>query len=624
MYNFCISLTRLQKRSILLATDLVLVVLAFVLSWAVALGGLPEPSALTHSVKFLVVLLTVGLVLSLVFGVHRIKLNTYELKGILESSVISVALGLAGAGANLLPGAVLPAQAFIVLSMSYGIMSIGYRLILRAFLFWLYRRHESRKRVLVYGAGQTGQQLVAALKTDNEFEPVGFVDDNPTLHQLSISGFRVHSPVRIQDLIGEKEVDRVVLAMPSASQATRARISGKLRNLGCEVHSVPSFAELLVDGKPSKETVPVEVSELLGRSALEGQLPGFNGTYKGRSILITGAGGSIGTELCRQILDSKPKCLVMLDHSELALYNIDRDMRAFSGKTRIVPVLGSICQRPLVESVLEEYEIDVVLHAAAYKHLPLVEENCVEGLRNNVIGTKIVAEAARKAGVERFILVSSDKAVRPTSVLGSSKRLAEMVVQDLSERPEKTLFSMVRFGNVLGSSGSVIPLFQEQIARGGPVTLTHEHVTRYFMTVSEAVSLVLLAGTFVRGGEVFVLDMGKPVPIDVLARQMIRSAGYSVLDDGNPDGDIEIQITGLRDGEKMHEELLIGSDMLTTPHPKILRAQEGRLSEIEMANAMQDLRNAIDAGDEAAARKVLARWVEPHEETAVSLEIVNR
>ncbi|NIY97344.1 polysaccharide biosynthesis protein, partial [Salipiger sp. HF18] len=359
-----------------------------------------------------------------------------------------------------------------------------------------------------------------------------------------------------------------------------------------------------------KRVSPVSLDDLLGRNRLEAELPGVSHAYSGRRILVTGAGGSIGSELCRQLIACKPDCVVLVDHSELGLYNIDKELRDIAHGMTIVPILGSVLNEQLMAEIMQEHRIEVVLHAAAYKHLPLVECNVLSGLNNNVIGTKVLADIAREAGVERFILVSSDKAVRPTNVMGASKRLAELVVQDLATRSAGTRFSMVRFGNVLGSSGSVIPLFEEQIARGGPVTLTDPKVTRYFMTVSEAARLVLLAGSFARGGDVFVLDMGDPVPIKKLARQMIEGAGYTVRDAKHPDGDIEIEITGLRRGEKLHEELLISPDMLTTPHHKILRAQESYLSEFEIATALKDLRSAIAGLDEDMARSVIARWVE--------------
>lgn len=385
------------------------------------------------------------------------------------------------------------------------------------------------------------------------------------------------------------------------------------------VLALPFFADLVGIRNSGQRIAPFQVSDLLGRNGLDHDLPGINHDYAGRNILVTGAGGSIGSEICRQLMSSGAASLVLLDHHEPSLYAITRELQDAQAELAIHPVLGSVCEASLVRHAIAQHKIDVVLHAAAYKHVPLVEANMIEGIRNNVLGTKILADEARRAQVARFTLISSDKAVRPVGIMGCSKRLAEMVVQDLARRSSTTAFSIVRFGNVLGSSGSVIPLFQDQIARGGPVTLTHADVTRYFMTLSEAVRLVLLAGTFSRGGDVFVLDMGAPVPIRNIARQMIEAAGYRVRDEQNPSGDIQIVVTGLRPGEKLHEELLIGSDMLTTPHPKILRAQESHLSELEMASALQSLRRAVDARDTEAMSGLLHRWIQKDGPVPVAL-----
>ncbi|MGR3443096.1 MAG: polysaccharide biosynthesis protein [Thalassococcus profundi] len=579
-----------------------------------------RPSLMVELGALVAVMTVAGLGYSVYLGLPRIKLNAYEMRGIIRTAIFSAAVGITGAALNGLISPRLPVEVFVIFSLFYLVAGAAWRILLRQFLLQIYRRGQSRMRVIIYGAGQTGQQLLAALRTDDAIVPVAFVDDNPTLQSLVVAGLPVHAPSKIKDLIHEKAIDRVVLAMPSISQSKQARIAHRLRGIGCEVHALPSFAELVGDGDLRKRSSPVSLDDLLGRNRLEKELPGVSHAYSDRRILITGAGGSIGSELCRQIIACKPDCVVLLDHSELALFRIDREMRELADGLTVIPVLGSVCDEAMMRDILARHDIDVVLHAAAYKHLTLVQSNCIAGLRNNVIGTKVIADAAREAGVERFILVSSDKAVRPTNVMGASKRLAELVVQDLATRSSGIRFSMVRFGNVLGSSGSVIPLFEEQIARGGPVTLTHGEVTRYFMTISEAARLVLLAGSFARGGDVFVLDMGDPVPIAKLARQMIEGAGYTVKDAKHPDGDIEIQVTGLRPGEKLHEELLISSDMLTTPHTKILRAQESYLSEIEMANALKDLRRAIATLDADAAQAVLHRWVERHDSAVISGE----
>lgn len=609
-YEVATSLTRKQKQYFFMAIDAVMVIAA--LSAALLLNSSIDLNfgTLLALAPLMAIMMVTGLGYSTYLGLPRIKLNAYEMRGILRTAMFSTAVGLTGALCNGLLSPRIPVEVFVIFAMLYLFAGATWRIALRQFVFQVYRRGQSRMRVLIYGAGQTGQQLVAALRTDDAIAPVAFVDDNPTLQSLMVAGLPVHAPSKIKDLIRDKAIDRVVLAMPSISQSKQARIAHRLRGIGCEVHALPSFAELVGDGDLRKRVSPVSLDDLLGRNRLESELPGVSHAYSGRRILITGAGGSIGSELCRQLIACKPDCIVLLDHSELALYSIEKEMRELSEGLTLLPVLGSVLDEDLMRDILITNKIEVVLHAAAYKHVPLVQSNAIAGMRNNVIGTKVIADAARDTGVERFILVSSDKAVRPTNVMGASKRLAELVVQDLATRSSGTRFSMVRFGNVLGSSGSVIPLFEEQISRGGPVTLTHGAVTRYFMTISEAARLVLLAGSFARGGDVFVLDMGDPVPIARLARQMIEGAGYSVKDRETPDGDIEIQVTGLRPGEKLHEELLISPDMLTTPHTKILRAQESYLSELEMANVLKDLRRAIANRDEAGAKAVIHRWVE--------------
>ena len=615
LYRVARSLTAAQKQGIFLALDLGVLVLA--LLSALMLSARTEVAQHARDlVPLMGVMGVVALGLSACVGLPKIKLNAYDMRGGGLALMVSAAAALAGVAVNGLGGLGVGSEVFVIFAMLFLLLIVGARIALRHCLTMIYRSGQTRMRVLIYGAGQTGQQLAAALRTDTAVQTVGFVDDNPTLQSLRIAGLTVHASGNLKELIAARRVDRVVLAMPSISQPVRARITHRLRDIGCDVQALPSFAELLRDGDLRRPALPVALDDLLGRNRLEAELPGVCDAYAARSILITGAGGSIGSELCRQVAACHPKRIVLLDHSELALYTIERELRDHCAATTIIPVLGSVLDEALIRAVLHDHGIDVVLHAAAYKHLSLVENNAIAGLSNNVIGTKVVADAARDAGVERFILVSSDKAVRPTNVMGASKRLAEMVIQDLATRSTGTRFSMVRFGNVLGSSGSVIPLFEEQIARGGPVTLTDIAVTRYFMTIPEAARLVLLAGSFARGGDLFVLDMGAPVPIARLARQMIEGAGYAVRDADTPDGDIEIRVTGLRPGEKLCEELLIAPDMLTTPHEKILRAQESFLSEIEMATALKDLRRAIALRDQDAARAVIARWVERGADTA--------
>jgi len=536
----------------------------------------------------------------------------------LETAAVAIALASIVILGGIVSGALrAPLQVAVVTGAFFLLLSVAARLAMRAILLQIYRRNHPRIPILIYGAGQTGQQLASALSTDASVRPVAFVDDDRRLQSLTIGGLRVHAPEDILDLIDRHEIRRIVLAMPSQRPAVQQALARHMRATGCEVHMIPSFADLVANtDRAIGDTRPVDTHELMERDIMEDELPGVSETYRNRSVLVTGAGGTIGSELCRQLLACHPEKLILLDHSELSLFNAEQELKALAPTLNVVCILGSVCDAGLMAEVMNRHRVEIVLHAAAYKHVPMVERNELEGMRNNVFGTKTVADAARHAGVERFILVSTDKAVRPASMMGASKRLAELVIQDLATRSNTTRFSMVRFGNVLGSSGSVTPLFTDQIRRGGPVTLTHSDVTRYFMTIPEAVRLVLITGSFARGGDVFVLDMGKPVPIRDLALRMIEQAGKTVRNALNPHGDIEIKITGLRPGEKLHEELLIGSDMLTTPHPKILRAQESHLSEIETATALNAIRQAIETRNADLLGTTLMNWIEPGERPA--------
>jgi FlaA1/EpsC-like NDP-sugar epimerase len=515
---------------------------------------------------------------------------------------------------NDLAGYGIPFATFIVFGLLYFVLCVAARFLLLQVVIAIYRRGQNQTRVLIYGAGRTGQQLAAAFRTDENITPVAFVDDSKSLQSTIVQGLTVYSPIAIQTLVRDRGVDRVLLAMPSVPRSKLAQISRRLEDMGLDVQALPSFAQLAGNGVRLVEQLrPVIPGKFLGRASLETELAGGADSYRGKSVLVSGAGGSIGSELCRQLLPCQPRRLVLVEFGEHALYQISMELEALAAKTTVelVPVLGSVCDGALMRKVLAENEVQIVLHAAAYKHVPIVERNPVPGFGNNVIGSQTLAVAAGETGVEKFILISTDKAVRPKNLMGASKRLAELVVQDLANRAGgKTVYSMVRFGNVMGSSGSVIPLFHEQISKGGPVTLTHRAVTRYFMTIAEAARLVLVAGSFAEGGEVFVLDMGDPVPIYDLARQMIEAAGYTVRDEDNPDGDIAIEITGLRPGEKLHEELLIGQGQVTTPHPKILLARENALSEIEVAAALKALRAALADADTDGIRSVVARFVE--------------
>ncbi|MDZ4093885.1 MAG: nucleoside-diphosphate sugar epimerase/dehydratase [Paracoccaceae bacterium] len=617
LYSVVDRMSRSQKRFVLLLIDVAFVPLALLITIGLVFNRVSpiwSTPALPLYFPFLAVL--AGMVTT-AFGIPRIKLNAYENSAILKTGGFALVMTLALVVMNAVTGTHFPLAGVILFGLVLFLLSVGVRLVMLYALLWVLRLGQKKRRVLIYGAGNTGTQLAAALRAHDSLVPVGFVDDNKALHSLTVAGLKVMPSEKLAEFASDRGIDRIVLAMPSVSAPKLARITRRLKLMGLEVHSLPSFAQLVGEEKLIDHLGPVALGQFLGRQPLGESLPRGTEAYVGRSILVSGAGGSVGSELCRQILKKQPKRIVLFEVSEIALYTIDMELCELAAGTgvEICPVLGSVTDSRLSRMVIKDYAVDVVLHAAAYKHVPLVEANPIAGLANNVLGTRTLADAANEAQIERFILISTDKAVRPTNVMGASKRLAELVVQDLAKRSQRTVFSMVRFGNVLGSSGSVIPLFKDQIARGGPVTLTHEDVTRYFMTIAEAARLVLLAGSFAessgpRGGDVFVLDMGQPVKIRDLAVQMITAAGYSVRDAAQPDGDIEIVVTGLRPGEKLHEELLIGEGLLTTPHTKILRAREGGLSELEMANALRSLRSAVAVGDANAARDVITRWVE--------------
>nr|WP_249218722.1 nucleoside-diphosphate sugar epimerase/dehydratase [Falsirhodobacter algicola] len=615
IFGFVEALTRGQKQAILLCLDLILAPLALAMTCALALNSLAPLWLLRQMGPVVPIVAICAGLLSILFGIHRIQLKAFEAQAIRLTGMCSVLLAAVLAVLVALLDLPLRGASIVTFGVTYFLLSVGVRLAMLRALVWVLRQGRTRNRVLIYGAGTTGVQLAAALRSHDSISPVGFIDDNPALHGMTISGLRVFPYAHIPRILRRHDVKRVLLAMPSAPYPQQARIARKLEKEGLKVMTLPSFAQLVGEEKLVDHLAPVVPGRFLNRRQIESTLPQGAEAYVGRTILVSGAGGSVGSELCRQLLATRPKRLVLFEVSELSLYNIERELTELARDTEveICPVLGSVTDARMARMVIAEHKVEVIFHAAAYKHVPLVEANPIPGLANNVLGTRTLADAANEGGVARFILISTDKAVRPTNVMGASKRLAELVIQDMSKRSRGTVYSMVRFGNVLGSSGSVIPLFKEQIARGGPVTLTHEDVTRFFMTIAEAARLVMLAGSFAGndcGGEVFVLDMGAPVRIRDLAQQMIEAAGFKLRDENNPDGDIEIQVTGLRPGEKLHEELLIGEGLLTTPHPKILRARENSLTELETARLLRTLRSVVAVGDSEGARDVLRRWVE--------------
>jgi FlaA1/EpsC-like NDP-sugar epimerase len=468
-------------------------------------------------------------------------------------------------------------------------------------------------RVIIYGAGEAGTRLASALAPGGRYVPVAFVDDNPALRGSLVHGIEVRDPAAIESFVRDYGVSAVLLALPSGSRKERQQILRRLESLPVKVQTVPDIADIVSGSRSLTELRDVDAADILGREPVPPNPALLDACIRGRVVMVTGAGGSIGSELCRQILPLGPTRLLLFEMSELALYNIERELRILASREgldiEIVALLGNAHHRNRVREIVQSYGVQTIYHAAAYKHVPIVEQNIIEGIHNNVFSTLHAAEAAVECGVETFVLVSTDKAVHPTNVMGATKRLAELVLQAMQERTRGTRFCIVRFGNVLESSGSVVPLFRDQIYAGGPVTVTHKDVTRYFMTIPEAAQLVLQAGGMGRGGDVFVLDMGKPVRIDDLARRMIRVMGYSVRDEANPDGDIAIVYTGLRPAEKLYEELLIGSNVTGTDHPMIMRATEHSLPWAEVQLLLEELLAALNRFECQRARELLMQAV---------------
>lgn len=497
----------------------------------------------------------------------------------------------------------------------------GARVLMRAIVMGSNGKGEP---VAIYGAGEAGRRLVAAAANSQELRPVLFVDDDPKLQGRMVAGIRVSAPAELADLVPDQQIRRVLLALPSVSRHRRRQILEGLKSLPVQVQTVPDIGDLITGKARLDELRDVSVADILGRDPVAPNHELLDACIRGRNVLVTGAGGSIGSELCRQIIELGATRLVLLELSELALYSIERELRERLRErgldVELVPLLGSVLQRNLVRQAVQGFGIQTIYHAAAYKHVPIVEYNMAEGVRNNAIGTWYTAEAAIEAGVETFVLISTDKAVRPANVMGASKRLAELVLQGLAMRGGATRFCMVRFGNVLESSGSVVPLFREQIQRGGPVTVTHQEVIRYFMTIPEAAQLVLQAGSMGEGGDVFVLDMGEPVRIADLAQRMIQLMGLTVRDAGNPQGDIAIEFTGLRPGEKLYEELLIGDIAGATAHPKILRAREQNLPWPQVQEALELLVIATGNGDCESIQRLLLNVVNGYQPSCAQIE----
>ena len=618
MLTRLLQLPPLGRRLLLISTDLLLIPLAVWLSFALRLSH-PWPPQLQESgwlfpAAWLVAPLVYGLT-GQYKGITRYT-GSQAFYALALRNLVVVALLNAIELLPMLPAP--PRSSWLLLWLLLTALTGLARLFLRDVVQQLNSVSGRHRKVLalIYGAGEAGVQLASALRYAQSHRVLGFIDDNPRLSGRYINGLPVLLPEQIAGLIGRSKPSQILLAIPSFSRSKRRRIVEALQPFGIPVLQVPSVEEI-TSGRTSIDALrPIAIEELLGRDAVAplGHLLGPGITDK--VVLVSGAGGSIGSELCRQILGLAPQRLILLDHHEPSLYAIEQELRKTPAPTgRLLAVLGSVTDGPMLDALLPQQGIQVIFHAAAYKHVPMVEGAPLAGLHNNVIGTNTLAQAAARCSVESFTLISTDKAVRPTNVMGASKRVAELVVQALAQECQTTRFAMVRFGNVLGSSGSVVPLFREQISAGGPITLTHPEITRYFMTIPEAVQLVLQATAQSVGGEVFHLDMGEPVRILDLARQMVQLSGLSLGDEQNPNRDsepgrvIEIVYTGLRPGEKLYEELLIDADSEPTLHPLIYRARERSLTPAQLWPQIAALERALIRSDWAGACPLLAQLV---------------
>lgn len=471
-------------------------------------------------------------------------------------------------------------------------------------------------RVAIYGAGRSGMQLASALRSGHEYMPVAFIDDKKGLHGASIAGIKVYASDTLHEVVEKNGIKEILLAMPTLTRGQQKRILDQLEPLKLKIKVTPSIESLLSGELRVQDVRDIEIEDLLGRDQVLPDPRLISICITGKSVLVTGAGGSIGSELCRQIIRQRPARLILLEMSEFALYSIEQELQSLQitlqCSAELVPFLGSVLEQEKCQRILSTFSVETIYHAAAYKHVPLVEHNPIEGIRNNVFGTLSIAQAALTAGVKSFVLISTDKAVRPTNVMGSTKRLAELILQALSQKKGEIRFCMVRFGNVLGSSGSVVPLFRRQIMAGGPITLTHPDITRYFMTIPEAAQLVLQAGALGEGGDLFVLDMGEPIKIIDLAKRMVHLSGLEVRSEATPDGTIEIKHVGLRPGEKLYEELLIGENVEGTEHPLIMRAHETEISWPILQQWLSELDNACNQFEYEQVRALLLKMVEEY------------
>lgn len=629
-----LALPRLAKRALVVAADTSLCVLSVWLAFYLRLGeffplsdGLFSPVMLAAGVS---VLLAIPIFMT--SGLYRAIFRYSGLPAMMAMASAMLIYGVLFAAVFTFYGVQgVPRTVGLIQPLLLLVLVGASRAAARVWLGGLYQnqnqiRKSALPQVLIYGAGSAGRQLTSAMANSHEMRIVGFLDDDDRLHGHVLNGLPIHNPANLAELLDELPVTDVLLALPSVSRQRRNAILAALSHHKLAVRTLPGLSDIATGKVSLSDVRELDIVDLLGRDAVKPNGLLLNRNTHNKTVLVTGAGGSIGSELCRQILKANPKQLLLVEMSEFALYQIHQELQAINqGALEIVPLLASVCDEVRMHEIMDTWKPHTVYHAAAYKHVPLVEHNPAEGVRNNVWGTRVCAEAAARSGVHNFVLISTDKAVRPTNIMGATKRLAEMVLQSLAElnpalstegdlephmpSTTRTYFSMVRFGNVLGSSGSVVPLFREQIKNGGPITLTHFDITRYFMTIPEAAQLVIQAGAMGTGGDVFVLDMGQPVRIYDLASRMVELSGLTLKNEAHPHGDIEIDITGLRPGEKLYEELLIGDNPKPTQHARIMKAHEHFLPWDQLQGQLNSLDLAMSVNDVPVIRGLLQQLV---------------
>ena len=632
-----IAIPRYAKQLLVLSVDTFLCLLSVWLSFYLRLGEFQAFSIISSAPVLITSVTSVALAIPIfvVSGLYRAifrysgmpammtVVRAMLIYGVFFSAIFTF-MGVEGVPRTI--GLIQPILVFLLVGAS--------RSAARVWLGGLYQleiKKSSLPKVLIYGAGSAGRQLASGIANSYEMRVVGFLDDDDRLHGHVLNGLHIYNPVDLEEIASQKGVTDVLLAMPSASRERRNQILGLLSKTKISVRTLPGISDIASGKVTLSDVRELDIDDLLGREPVKPNGLLLNRSTHNKTVMVTGAGGSIGGELCRQVIKTQPRRLLLVEMSEFALYQIHQEIQSalelseisLGEDLEVVPLLASVCDEVRMHEIMDTWRPHTIYHAAAYKHVPLVEHNPAEGVRNNVWGTKVCAEAAVRNGVQNFVLISTDKAVRPTNIMGATKRLAEMVLQALNEAKHsvdsrtlkasnsadstKTCFSMVRFGNVLGSSGSVVPLFREQIKNGGPITLTHPDITRYFMTIPEAAQLVIQAGAMGLGGDVFVLDMGEPVRIYDLATRIVELSGLSLRDERNPHGDIEIKVTGLRPGEKLYEELLIGDNPKPTQHPRILKAQEKFVPWEQLQGQLHSLNLALSVNDAPLIRSFLQK-----------------